>query len=191
MKQLLCLSVVCKKINEGSGRWGGGLVKSDADVTFHVQRQVVGAREGSLAQLALERPVAGVLAVVARQLVGAGELPAAALPRALVRLLARVRPQVGLEVRRFRVRLGAALVRARVDDHAPLAPSAAPSRPHHPDGGGSGGGSCAAAAAADAGIEGRGVESASRFHRLTGGQLEMRRRRRRQSFVRSVSDGPL
>ena len=61
--------------------------RSDADVALHVQRQVVGTREGALAQLALERPVAGVFAVVARQLVRTGKLPAAVLPRALVRLL--------------------------------------------------------------------------------------------------------
>ena len=59
-------------------------------MALHVQRQVVGTREGALAQTALERPVAGVFAVVARQFVRAGKLPAAALPRALVRLLACV-----------------------------------------------------------------------------------------------------
>ena len=79
-----------------------------------MQREVVGAREGALAEAALERPVARVLAVVARQLVGAGELPSAALPRALVRLLARVRAQVRLQVRRLGVRLGAAGERAQV-----------------------------------------------------------------------------
>ena len=69
----------------------------------------------------------GVLAVVARELVGPGELPAAVLPRALVRLLARVRPQVGLQVRRFRVRLCAAGVRTGVRRQplaAPRAPAA-------------------------------------------------------------------
>lgn len=55
---------------------------------LHVQRQVVGPREGALAQVALEGLLARVLAEVARQLVGPRELPRAALPRALVRLLA-------------------------------------------------------------------------------------------------------
>lgn len=55
---------------------------------LHVQRQVVGAREGALAQLALEGLLSRVLAEVARQLVGPRELPRAALPRARVRLLA-------------------------------------------------------------------------------------------------------
>lgn len=36
---------------------------------LHVQRQVVRAREGTVAQVALERPVARVLAVVAREFV--------------------------------------------------------------------------------------------------------------------------
>ena len=60
-------------------------------MALHMQREVVGARERPLAEPALERPVAGMLTVVASQLVRAGELPAAALPAALVRFLARVR----------------------------------------------------------------------------------------------------
>ena len=52
-----------------------------------MQSQVVRAGERPLAQVALERPVARVLAEVAREFVGAGELPAAALPAAVVRLL--------------------------------------------------------------------------------------------------------
>lgn len=55
---------------------------------LHVQRQMVGAREGTVAQVALEWPVAGVLAVVAGELVRARELPAAAVPVAMVGLLA-------------------------------------------------------------------------------------------------------
>lgn len=55
-------------------------------VPLHVQSQVVRAGEGALAQVALEGPVSGVLPEVARELVGAGELPAAALPVAVVRL---------------------------------------------------------------------------------------------------------
>lgn len=70
-----------------------------SDVSLHVQREVVAAREGALATRTLERPVAGVLAVVARQLVGPRELPRARRPRAAVRLLAGVRAQVRLQVR--------------------------------------------------------------------------------------------
>ena len=81
---------------------------------LHVQRQVVAPGEGPLAERALEWPVAGVLPVMARQLVGSGELPAAALPVAVVRLLAGVRAQVRLQVRALRVRLRAAGMRARV-----------------------------------------------------------------------------
>ena len=99
---------------------------SYGDVPFHVQSEVVRARERPLAQSALERPVASVLAVVASQLVRAGELPTAAFPAALVRLLARVCAEVRLEVRRFRVRLAAPGVRTRVRRHflAPPASSA-------------------------------------------------------------------
>lgn len=48
---------------------------------------MVGAGEGALAQVALEGSVAGVLAEVTCELVGAGKLPAAAFPVAVVRLL--------------------------------------------------------------------------------------------------------
>ena len=89
---------------------------------------MVGAGKGALAQSALERPVARVFAVVAGQLVGAGEFPSAAFPRALVRFLARVRPKMGLEVRRFRVRLGASGMRASVNNNPPLAPSPSAAR---------------------------------------------------------------
>lgn len=54
---------------------------------LHVQRQMVGAGEGALAQVALEGSVPGVLAEVTRELVGAGKLPAAAFPVAVVGLL--------------------------------------------------------------------------------------------------------
>ena len=56
-------------------------------MSLHVQSQVVGAGEGPLAEVTLERPVSSVLAEVARQLVGAGELPTAAVPAAVVWLL--------------------------------------------------------------------------------------------------------
>lgn len=67
--------------------WAGG-GGSRLHVPLHVQRQVVGAREGAVAEVALERPVARVLAVVAREFVRARELPAAAVPVAVVGLLA-------------------------------------------------------------------------------------------------------
>lgn len=84
---------------------------------------MIGARKGSFAEAALEGPIARVFAIVAGELVGAGELPSASLPRALVRFLARVRPQMRLQMRRFRVRLGATRMRTRVNDDPPFAPS--------------------------------------------------------------------
>ena len=54
-------------------------------VPLHVERQVVGAREGPLAQVTLERPVARVLPEMTREFVGSGELPAAAVPVAMIR----------------------------------------------------------------------------------------------------------
>lgn len=75
--------------------WGWGA--SGLHVPLHVQCQVVGAREGTVAQVALEGPVARVLAVVARELVRSRELPAAAFPVAVVGLLAcRERARAGL-----------------------------------------------------------------------------------------------
>ena len=57
-------------------------------MSTHVQREVIGARELAIALAALERSLAGVFALVSRQFIGASEAPHAALPRALVRLLA-------------------------------------------------------------------------------------------------------
>ena len=57
---------------------------------------MIGARKRSLAQPTPEGSISGVLAVVTRQLVRPGKLPAATLPIALVRLLAGVRSQVRL-----------------------------------------------------------------------------------------------
>lgn len=53
---------------------------------LHVQSQVVGPGERPVAQVALEGPVARVLAIVTGELVGARELPAAAFPVAVVGL---------------------------------------------------------------------------------------------------------
>lgn len=81
----------------GGGGCTGGSAGSSVLVPLHVQRQVVGAREGTVAQVALEGPVARVLAVVARELVRSRELPAAAFPVAVVGLLAcRERARAGL-----------------------------------------------------------------------------------------------
>lgn len=56
-------------------------------MSLHVQGQVVGPREGPVAQVALEGSVTCVLAVVAGELVRTRELPAAAVPVAMIRLL--------------------------------------------------------------------------------------------------------
>ena len=77
-------------------------------MSLQVEGQMVAAGEGAAAVDALEGLRPRVLAVVPRQLVGAGKLPGAAVPRAPVRLLARVRPDVGLEVRALCVDLFAA-----------------------------------------------------------------------------------
>lgn len=74
---------------------------------LHVQRKMVGASEGPLANLALEGLGAGVLPVVAGELVGAGEAPLALRPVALVRLLTGVDALVGLQVGALRVDLRA------------------------------------------------------------------------------------
>lgn len=72
-------------------------------VPLGVQRQVVGAREAPLAVAAAERLGARVLAVVPRELVRAREPPLAPLPRALVRLLASMRPLMRFEMRALSV----------------------------------------------------------------------------------------
>jgi hypothetical protein len=56
-------------------------------VSLHVERKMVGPREGSLADGTLEGLGSGVLPIVARQLVRSGEPPLALWPVALVRLL--------------------------------------------------------------------------------------------------------
>lgn len=53
---------------------------------LHVQSQVVRPGEGPVAEVALEGPVARVLAIVTGELIGASELPAAAFPVAVVGL---------------------------------------------------------------------------------------------------------
>lgn len=60
---------------------------SASGVSLHVQSQVVGAGEGPLTQQALVGFLARVFAEVTCQLIRTGKLPAAALPRTVVRLL--------------------------------------------------------------------------------------------------------
>ena len=56
-------------------------------VSLHVQGQVVAPGESPLTQVTLERPVTRVLPEVTCELVGTSELPAAALPAAVVGFL--------------------------------------------------------------------------------------------------------
>lgn len=64
---------------------------------------MIGPGEGAIAKKALERAIAGVLAIVSSELVAAREFPSATWPVAAVRLLARVGTHVGLQVRALRV----------------------------------------------------------------------------------------
>ena len=75
---------------------------------------MVGARESSVAEFAIERFVPRVLPLVPGQLVTAGKSPATVVPAADVRLLTRVGSQVRLQVGRLGVLLAAAWVLARV-----------------------------------------------------------------------------
>lgn len=54
---------------------------------LHVQGQMIRSGEGSLAQVALKRPVSRVFSVVTRQLVRPGELPSTTFPTAMVGFL--------------------------------------------------------------------------------------------------------
>lgn len=89
-------------------------------VPFQMERQMIRPGEGSVAHLALERPVAGVFPRMPRQLVRPREFPAAILPRADVRFLAGVRPQMSLEVGALGVGLSAARVVAGVTRGLPF-----------------------------------------------------------------------
>ena len=90
-----------------------------------MQTEMIAPREGPFAEMALERPVARVFAVVARQFVRSREFPAAAFPVAVVRFLPSVRPQMRLQMRGFGVGLGAAGMRTSVRRRPLPAPSAA------------------------------------------------------------------
>ena len=74
-------------------------------MSLHVEGEVITTRELPLAEVALEGLGAGVLPVVPRQLVRPGKLPAAPVPRALIRLLSRVCPLVRFQVRALCVHL--------------------------------------------------------------------------------------
>ena len=87
---------------------------------------MVGPGEGALTHVALVGPDPGVLPHVSAQLVGARELPSAALPGAQVRLLPRVGPHVRLHVGRLVVHLAAARLLARVDHRGTLHRTSSP-----------------------------------------------------------------
>lgn len=87
-------------------------------VALLVQRQVIGSGEGFGAEVALEGAVAGVLALVARQLVGAREARITVAKVAQVRLLTCMDALVGLQMGTFGVDFVATRILAIV--HAPL-----------------------------------------------------------------------
>ena len=77
-------------------------------MSLEVEGQMVTSGERARAVDALEGLGPRVLPVVPRQLIRPGKLPAAPFPRAPVRLLSRVRPDVRLEMRALGVDLLAA-----------------------------------------------------------------------------------
>ena len=77
-------------------------------VALHVQRQMIRAREATLADLALERLGSGVLAVVTSELVGAGKPPLAAIPGTKIWFLTSVDSLVSLQMGRLGVHFDAA-----------------------------------------------------------------------------------
>ena len=85
---------------------------------------MVAPGKGPLAEMALKGSVAGMLAVVAGQFVGAGEFPTASFPVAVVWLLPRMGSQVGLQVGRLGVGLSAARMRTSVRRRSLPTPSA-------------------------------------------------------------------
>ena len=68
------------------------------DMSFHVQGQVITSGKSSFTEVALEGLHACVFPVVPGELVRPGKLPVTAVPGAGVRLLARVRSLVRLQV---------------------------------------------------------------------------------------------
>lgn len=89
-------------------------IGSSLYVAFHVQGQMVTPREGSLAEMALERTIASVLSVMPCKFVRSGELPSTAFPCAGVWFFTSVCSQVRLEMGAFGVRFVAARVCAGV-----------------------------------------------------------------------------
>ena len=73
----------------------GGAGRLYGRVPLHVKREMVGARESSIAQLAVERFVPRVFSLVSRQLVAPSEPPTTVVPTADVGLLPGVGSQVG------------------------------------------------------------------------------------------------
>jgi len=95
-----------------------------------MQGQVIRTWKGSFTHLTLKRPVSRVFAIMSRQFIGSGEFPSAILPGALIRFLTCVRSQVGLQMRRFRVRFITSNVWTRVSRQSftsPCSPSASTS----------------------------------------------------------------
>lgn len=81
------------------------LKRSPLGVSSHVERQMIGSAETSLAVAALEGFRSSMLAIVPGELVAAREPPLASFPGAFVRFLACMRPLVRLQVRTLRVNL--------------------------------------------------------------------------------------
>lgn len=86
---------------------------------------MIGTGESSVAKMTLEWSVSGVFAVMACQFIRTGELPAAPLPVAVVRLLSGMGAHVGLQVRALGVGLATARVCTGVGGGALAAPGAA------------------------------------------------------------------
>ena len=95
-----------------------------SNVSLHVQTEMVASGESPFAEMALERSVSGVFAVVTGKFVRSREFPPASFPIAMVRLLARVSPQVRLQMRRLGVCFSASGMRASVRCRPLSAPSA-------------------------------------------------------------------
>lgn len=72
-------------------------------MSLHMETQMIRARESSLTEPALEGSVARVFPAVPRQLIRPRELPTATFPITHIRLFSCMSPQVGLQMRRFRV----------------------------------------------------------------------------------------
>ena len=83
-------------------------------VPLHVLAEMIAAHEAILAHGAHELLLARVCAIVARELVGAGERLVARVPLAYVGTFARVHAYVRLEMRALEVALVAVGIRAHV-----------------------------------------------------------------------------